>query len=514
MRLSRPSIPLMAPIMLMAVSCMGSTEPTSNAAAPPPPKQALVFDFERDEADKTPAGFTAALTGGGGPVKWQVQEVDDAPSGKKVVAQLSDDRTNRRYPQLVRDDFQARDVDVSVRFKTISGEVDAAGGLVFRYKNNDNFYVVRANALEGNVVAYKTENGQRSNIGVKGKGNAYGVKADVPHQRWNMLRVVMKGELIEVFLNSRKLFEVENDTFTEAGKVGLWTKADAVTQFDDLRAASLDQAAQPETTTARLTCTLVDAPSTLDGSPDDPAWKTATELKLDAEGRGGEAKGKRLPVTLRATHDNENIYFLLRWPDATKDATHKSYVWNESEGAYEAGPDREDNAALSFPIKGEFTADMLSGKDELWDVWHWKAFRTGPAGYAMDRTHVYTRAKPQGNAKNYPAKSGGEVWIARPEDSGDSVIREFPAPTEKQPTPPKHYEAVKPSGSAADIRTAHGYENGWWTVEWARKLSPGHTDDAAFDVTRTILLGVAVFDKSEHEHHYTARPIMLSFEPR
>lgn len=242
-RLSPLSIATIVSIMFMSASCSRSAEPASNAAAPPPAEQAVVFDFEKDETGtgKTPAGFTAALTGGGGPVEWRVQEVDDAPSGRKVLAQLSDDRTNARYPQLIRDDFHARDMDVSVRFKTISGEVDASGGLVFRYADKDNFYVVRANSLEGNVVAYKTENGKRSNIGVKGKGDAYGVEVEVPHQKWNTLRVIMKGHLIEIILNDKKLFEVENDTFTEAGKIGLWTKADAVTQFDDLSATSLDK---------------------------------------------------------------------------------------------------------------------------------------------------------------------------------------------------------------------------------------------------------------------------------
>ena len=111
---------------------------------------------------------------------------------------------------------------------------------MFRYKDQSNFYVVRANSLEGNVVAYKTENGKRGNIGVKGKGDAYGVKADVPHQQWNTLRVIVRGNLFEIYLNGRELFEVENDVFSEAGKVGFWTKADAVTQFDELRVKSLD----------------------------------------------------------------------------------------------------------------------------------------------------------------------------------------------------------------------------------------------------------------------------------
>lgn len=231
-----------AAVALIGASCTRSADPTSNSDAPPVATGATVFDFDRDDIDKTPGGFTAVLTGGGGPVNWQVQSIADAPSGKQVVAQLSDDRTNARYPNLVRDDVMVKDVDLSVKFKTIAGEVDASGGLVFRYKDKGNFYVVRANSLEDNVVAYKTENGKRSNIGVKGKGSAYGVKADVPHQKWNTLRVIMKGELIEIFLNGTRLFEVENDTFSEAGKVGLWTKADAVTQFDDLRIQSLDSA--------------------------------------------------------------------------------------------------------------------------------------------------------------------------------------------------------------------------------------------------------------------------------
>lgn len=225
---------------LWSTSCSRSVDPTSDDKAPPVTQDTLVFDFEQDEPGGVPAGFVAALTGGGGPVRWLVQQAEDAPSGKKVVAQLSNDSTNARYPHLIRDDFKARDVDVSVRFKTISGEVDAAGGLIFRCRDRNNFYVVRANALEDNIVAYKTENGSRSNIGIKGEGDAYGVKVDVPHRQWNTLRVIARGRFIEVFLNDRKLFEAEDGTFLVGGRVGLWTKADSVTQFDDMRVKSLD----------------------------------------------------------------------------------------------------------------------------------------------------------------------------------------------------------------------------------------------------------------------------------
>lgn len=225
----------------LSSACAQSIAPTHDSAAPPAPTGAKVSGFDDGTSGKTPPGFTAALTGGGDPGQWEVRETGDAPSGGKVVAQLSDDRTNARYPHLVRDDFTAVDVDVSVKFKTLSGEVDASGGIVFRYQDDGNYYVVRANSLEGNVVAYKAENGKRSSIGVRGKGDAYGVNVEVPHREWNTLRVIARGPVFEVFLNGKKLFEVEDETFAGAGKVGLWTKADAVTEFDDLTAASLDE---------------------------------------------------------------------------------------------------------------------------------------------------------------------------------------------------------------------------------------------------------------------------------
>jgi hypothetical protein len=100
---------------------------------------------------------------------------------------------------------------------------------------------VRANALENNVVAYKTVAGKRSSIGIKGNAKSYGVKAEVPSSQWSTLRVRMVGNAAEIYLNDKKLFEAENDAITSAGKVGLWTKADSVTQFDDLKVTSLDK---------------------------------------------------------------------------------------------------------------------------------------------------------------------------------------------------------------------------------------------------------------------------------
>lgn len=195
----------------------------------------VALDFETLEVGKSPAGFSIALTGGGGPVAWVIQEDPTAPDGSKVLAQTSADGTSFRFPICVYDNFTAKDVVVSVKFKPISGKVDQAAGIVWRYKDKDNYYIVRANALENNVVLYKVENGKRTDLQPIGAGLfAYGKKATVPSGQWSELRVAAKGNRFEVSVNGESLFAVEDDTFTETGKVGLWTKADSVTSFDNL----------------------------------------------------------------------------------------------------------------------------------------------------------------------------------------------------------------------------------------------------------------------------------------
>ncbi|MBI3301599.1 MAG: DUF1080 domain-containing protein [Deltaproteobacteria bacterium] len=196
----------------------------------------ITLDFDTFEVGKTPAGFSTALTGGGGPVSWVIQEDSTAPSGGKVLAQTSTDKTDYRFPLCVYNPLTAKDVEVSVKFKPLSGKVDQAAGLVWRYTDQDNYYIVRANALENNVVLYKVEKGKRTDLKPIGSGLlAYGKKTPVPSGQWSTLRVVAKGNRFGVYLNDQHLFDVEDDTFTGAGKVGLWTKADSVTAFDDLQ---------------------------------------------------------------------------------------------------------------------------------------------------------------------------------------------------------------------------------------------------------------------------------------
>ncbi|GAA0574742.1 hypothetical protein GCM10009416_11810 [Craurococcus roseus] len=196
------------------------------AQAPPPPST-----FEDAPTGAPPPGFTFALTGGGGPVRWVVLEDPSAPAGGKVLAETSQDRTDDRFPLAILDGFEARDAAVSVRFKPVSGTVDQAAGLMVRLRDPRNYYIARANALEGNVRLYRVVDGRRTQFA--------GVDVPVPLGRWQALGLRVEGDRFEVSLDGRELFTATDRTFAEAGRVGLWTKADSLTHFDGFEAEAL-----------------------------------------------------------------------------------------------------------------------------------------------------------------------------------------------------------------------------------------------------------------------------------
>ena len=196
------------------------------------PAAAEVVNFDNHTVGAPPPGFSSYRTGSGSEAVWVVEKAPDGNAGN-VVVQRSTQGPGMRFPLLVHEGAVGADVNMSVRFRTISGREDQAAGLVWRWRDVDNYYVVRANALEDNVVLYKVEGGSRTDLPVKGKGRTYGLKTPVPRDTWNKLAVRAKGNLFTVSLNDVDLFEVQDDTFQGAGKAGLWTKADSVTMFDD-----------------------------------------------------------------------------------------------------------------------------------------------------------------------------------------------------------------------------------------------------------------------------------------
>jgi hypothetical protein len=217
------SAPMCAALLLAALLALGCLAYIRDVGA----AEAINVDFDSSHVGTLPPGFSSAVTGGGGPASWIVVEDVTAPSGGKVLAQTSTDKTSFRFPLCVYDGFTASDVTVSTRFKPVSGTVDQAAGLVARYRNKDNYYVVRANALENNVRLYKVERGNRKQFA--------GANVKVTAGEWQTLALEVKGTHFWVFLNEALLFEADDATFKNAGKAGLWTKADSVTYFDDLR---------------------------------------------------------------------------------------------------------------------------------------------------------------------------------------------------------------------------------------------------------------------------------------
>jgi hypothetical protein len=184
--------------------------------------------FADDTVGASPKGWTATMTGKGNP-KWTVEE-DPTARSKRVVKQSG----TATYPLLLKDGTSLKNGFVEIWFRAISGSEDRAAGIVWRARDANNYYVVRANALEDNVVAYKTVNGTRSALDIVGRKGGYGVKVPVPSGQWHALRVEFAGSHFKVIFNGKPVFEVEDGTFSDAGQIGLWTKADSVTAFDDV----------------------------------------------------------------------------------------------------------------------------------------------------------------------------------------------------------------------------------------------------------------------------------------
>jgi hypothetical protein len=185
--------------------------------------------FETEAVGATPKGWTATTTGRGN-AKWTVEQDQTAPSRSKVIKQSG----VATYPLLMKEDTNIKDGFIEVKFKAIDGSEDRAAGLVWRARDANNYYVVRANALEDNVVLYKTVSGVRSPLDIVGRSGGYGVDVAVPPNQWHSLRIDFNGSRFRVLYNGKQLFEVEDSTFVDAGKVGLWTKADSVTLFDEI----------------------------------------------------------------------------------------------------------------------------------------------------------------------------------------------------------------------------------------------------------------------------------------
>ena len=178
--------------------------------------------FDDAKIGEPPTGWTAGVTGEGKP-NWSVEMDATAPSKPNVLKQSG----SGEYPYCVKKDVSLKDGFVEVKFKPISGKEDQAGGLIWRFQDGDNYYVARANALEGNVNIYHTVKGTRRELD--------SAEAKLSANEWHTLRVDFRGTHFSVSFDGKVVLKIDDDTFSAAGPVGVWTKEDSVTSFDDFQ---------------------------------------------------------------------------------------------------------------------------------------------------------------------------------------------------------------------------------------------------------------------------------------
>jgi hypothetical protein len=201
------------------VLALGSAAPAQPAAA-----GVRTLNFEGDVVGGPPAGFEFARTGRGAEGKWIVRADKDRP-GNHLLVQESADPTDYRFPLAVVKEGTYKDVTLSVRARPVSGEVDQGFGMVWRYRDANNYYITRCNADEDNCTIYHTVAGRRRPFQNK--------PIKVAKNTWHSLKVQATANHFVVWFDGTKVLDATDDTFKDAGRVGLWTKADSVIQFDD-----------------------------------------------------------------------------------------------------------------------------------------------------------------------------------------------------------------------------------------------------------------------------------------
>ena len=184
----------------------------------------MTVDIATLAADLEPE-FTVWRTGQGAPAQWAIVS-DPTAAGGRAIAQTGLDKADYRFPLAIYKPYSGKNLEVSVRFKPVSGSVDQAGGIAVRLQSPDDYYVVRANALEDNVRFYRVVKGKREQLA--------GINTKVATNTWHTLTLKAEGDRFTVSYDGNELYTARDTTFSEAGEVALWTKADSVTYFDNL----------------------------------------------------------------------------------------------------------------------------------------------------------------------------------------------------------------------------------------------------------------------------------------
>jgi hypothetical protein len=191
-------------------------------------EKSRTFSFGKGDVGKVPAEWKVDRTGKGEGSAWKVVEDKTAPSKSGLVLAQTAESPKSMFNLCIADDTKYKDVEVSVAFKAVAGKEDRGGGIVWRYQDNNNYYIARMNPLEDNYRVYKVVDGKRTQL--------ESADLKVPSGEWHKLKIEMTGDMITCYFDGKKYLDARDSTFADAGKIGLWSKADAQTYFDEFTA--------------------------------------------------------------------------------------------------------------------------------------------------------------------------------------------------------------------------------------------------------------------------------------
>jgi hypothetical protein len=221
-------------VLTTAAACLAATAFLAASVLQAADEKPLTLKFGKGDLGNVPTGWKADKTGKGDGSEWKIVADDTAPSKSGFALAQTAESGGSIFNLCVVDDANFKDVEARVSFKANKGKKDQGGGIVWRYQDANNYYVARMNPLEDNFRVYKVVAGKRS-------AEFQDAEVKVPAGEWHTLKIKQVGDHIECFVDGKKYLDVKDDSITKAGKVGLWTKADAQTSFDSFEVKNLGQ---------------------------------------------------------------------------------------------------------------------------------------------------------------------------------------------------------------------------------------------------------------------------------
>jgi len=227
-------------------------------------------------------------------------------------------------------------------------------------------------------------------------------------------------------------------------------------------------------------------PPGIDGNANDDIWKTAPVTTT-------HDTVANIDIDIQSAHNDQTIFFLVRFPDSSETRQHKYLVWDDTLKVYRTGKKREDSFVFKWNMEPRPVDLALYGDDPYKaDIWYWKANRTDPIGFADDKHHIYGQSKLK-KSRIVVSHTGKQFYLTRLSDSGKSAYSSQTYEKFSGPEVPR-YKNRQPTGSRADVRAKGTWDNGYWTIEFSRPLQTGHPDDVQFDPDRSYSFGVSRYE--------------------